>query len=567
MLVTIFINNHRAYPMMNWLKYSISLLGLTLCLPLFASNQVVFKEFTYTGKDELFSKPLNKNHYQNPILSGFYPDPSIVRVGEEYFLANSSFSFFPGVPIHKSRDLVNWELIGYALNRPSQLNLIDQQASRGIFAPTLRYHKGVFYLITTHVDGLGNFIVTAGNPAGPWSDPIVLPEVGGIDPDIFFDDDGKIYIAHNDAPEGEPLYDGHRAIWLWEYDPIKKKVIPESRQLLINGGVDISKKPIWIEGPHLYKINGWYYLLCAEGGTSEDHSQVVFRSRSLKEPFIPYERNPILTQRDLPLDRPDMVTSAGHADLVQTPTGEWWAVFLATRPYENVFYNTGRETFLLPVTWKEGWPVILEKSTPIPLQVKKPEMAEANNTAPSTTGNFVWKDKFAKPPLRSEWNTLNTPPASPWYRIKNGLHLTPSSTRLTGLSHAAFLARKQQHMGFEAETVLQLPLAKNISAGIVAFQNEKHHYFFAVRAEAKNYTIYIAKAKEGGEDIISSHSLPLHKEVTLGIDADKGKISFYYRDKNRNKNYLLKDVDGKYLSTKEAGGFVGTHIGLHARTE
>lgn len=542
--------------------------SISLCLGLPAvASQAVFKEFTYTGKDEMFAKPPAKDQFQNPILAGFFPDPSIVRVGDDYYLANSSFSFFPGVPIHKSRDLVNWELIGYALNRPSQLNLVNQQVSRGIYAPTLRYHEGVFYLITTQVDGLGNFIVTATDPAGPWSDPIVLPEVGGIDPDIFFDDDGRVYISHNEAPDGEPLYNGHRAIWMWEYDPKQKKIIKGSRQLLVNGGVDISKKPIWIEGPHLYKINGWYYLFCAEGGTSEDHSQVIFRSRSLKEPFVPYEHNPVLTQRDLPLDRPDMVTSSGHADLVQTPSGEWWAVFLATRPYENVYYNTGRETFLLPVTWKDGWPTILEKSTAIPLQLKKPSLVSSKEKIEPTTGNFVWQDKFTGPVLKSNWTTLNTPPASPWYKLNKGLHLTASSHKLTSLGHSAFLVRKQQHASYEAETRLLLPLKNNVSAGLVAFQSEKNHYFLAVKTTGKKATVFVAKAKEGGEDIIASGSLPVSKAITIGIEADKGKISFYYRDKNSAKIYLLQNADGKYLSTKDAGGFVGAHIGLHARSE
>ena len=216
------------------------------------ATTVEFYQFTYEGKDAVFSSPLKANEYRNPILAGFYPDPSITRAGEDYYLVNSSFAYSPGVPIFHSKDLVNWKSLGHVLVTPTQLPLQNQQTSRGIYAPTIRYHDGVFYMITTLVDVRGNFLVTATDPAGPWSEPILLPEIGGIDPDIFFDDDGKAYIAHNDAPAGKPLYDGHRAIWLWEFDLKTKTVVKNSARIIVNGGTDIAKKPIWIEGPHIY---------------------------------------------------------------------------------------------------------------------------------------------------------------------------------------------------------------------------------------------------------------------------------------------------------------------------
>ena len=161
-----------------------------------------------------------------------------------------------------------------------------------------------------------------------------LKEIDGIDPSFFFDDDGKAYVLNNGPPEGTPLYHGHRAIWIQEFDVAAGKLVGP-RKVIVNGGVDLSKKPIWIEGPHLYRIKGWYYLMCAEGGTGRGHSEVIFRAKSPWGPFEPYAGNPILTQRDLPPDRPNAVTNAGHADLVQMKDGSWWAVFLASRPYER----------------------------------------------------------------------------------------------------------------------------------------------------------------------------------------------------------------------------------------
>ena len=267
------------------------------------------------------------------MLAGFYPDPSIVRVEDDYYLVTSSFAYFPGVPIFHSRDLVHWTQIGHVLDRPSQLNLDSAGVSRGIFAPTIEYHNGTFYLLTTLVDRGGNFLVTATDPRGPWSDPVWLPEVDGIDPSIFFENDSVAWVLNNGPPIGEPLYQGHRAIWIQQFD-VRNKRLTGPRSVIVNGGVDLAAKPIWIEGPHLFRKDGWYYLLCAEGGTAEQHSEVVFRAKSPRGPFVPFRGNPILTQRHLPADRPNPVTSTGHADLVETPDG-WWAVFLGVRPYEG----------------------------------------------------------------------------------------------------------------------------------------------------------------------------------------------------------------------------------------
>ena len=277
--------------------------------------------------------------YSNPILAGFYPDPSICRVGEDYYIVNSTFAYYPGIPIFHSKDLVDWQQIGHVLDRPEQLNLDGLGVSRGVFAPTICYYNGIYYVTNTLVDGGGNFVVTAEDPVGPWSNLVWLPDVVGIDPSLFFDDDGTCYIIYNgEPPENKSLYDGHRALWMYEFDKKAKKTIGK-KYLIVNGGTDISKKPIWIEGPHIFKKEGYYYLIAAEGGTGYEHAEVVFRSKRVKGPYESYQKNPILTQRHLNPNRKNPVTCTGHADFVETPNGEWWAVFLGCRPYEHNFYN------------------------------------------------------------------------------------------------------------------------------------------------------------------------------------------------------------------------------------
>lgn len=360
-----------------------------------AAQEARFADFRYDGRSIERAVP-KAGEYRNPILSGYYPDPSVTRVGEDYYLVLSSFTHYPGLPIFKSRDLVNWTQIGNAIDRPGQLDTSGLAVSRGVFAPDISYHAGTFYIVNTCVDCKGNFVITAKDPAGPWSDPIWLP-FEGIDPSIYWEGD-RAWIVNNRAPNEPPRYDGHRAIWIQEYDWRAGRMVGPSTQL-VNGGIDLSKKPVWIEGPHIFRKDGWYYMTAAEGGTSVNHSQVVLRSKALTGPFVPWDRNPILTQRDLDPARPNPITSAGHAKLVQTASGDWWATFLATRPYEGDFYNIGRETFLLPVTWKDGWPVILDPGKPIPHVVAKPRLPAGPAPTQPTSGDFAYVDSFDAPKL------------------------------------------------------------------------------------------------------------------------------------------------------------------------
>ena len=530
-----------------------------------AATVAQFDWFEYQGQDAVFAAPLEPGQYQNPVLAGFFPDPSITRNGDDYYMTVSSFTYMPGLPILHSRDLVNWQIIGYALTQQSQLQMDGLQVSRGIFAPTLRYHDGTYYLITTVVDRGGNFILTATDPAGPWSEPIWLPEIDGIDPDIFFDDDGKVYIAHNGDPV-ESLYEGHKAIWLWQYDPKSQKVLPDSKRLLVNGGVDLSTKPIWIEAPHLYKHDGWYYLLCAEGGTADQHSAVIFRSRSLTEPFLPYSNNPILTQRDLAPERPDPITTAGHADFVQLPNGDWWAVFLASRAYQERYFNTGRETFLLPVSWQDGWQHILPAGQPIPYRPSVPELNVASVVEP-LTGNFTWRDEFDSNELNLHWNALRRFDHS-WLEFNNGhLQLTAKPDSLASMQQPAFISRRQQHTNFTASTALSVPAAP-VSAGIVAFQNEQYHYYLGVRQTSSGSEVFLQRANGATPENIASMPLPEGtNSVQLKISGNAGSISFYYVVADNDWQPVAIEQDALLLSTQVAGGFVGTMLGLHSHLE
>src|SRR5262245_26506144 len=281
--------------------------------------------------------------YRNPVLPGFYPDPSVARVGEWFYLVNSSFEFFPGVPIHRSRDLVHWEPLGYVLTRDSQLPLATAEPSRGIFAPTIRYHAGTYYMITTNVSHGGSFFVTAKDPAGPWSEPVSIAAPGGIDPSLFFDDDGKVYLTSTGSAPG--IYEA-------QIDVASGKLLTPQRIVWKGTG---GRYP---EGPHIYKVRGRYYLMISEGGTEYGHMVTIARASSPGGPFEPCPRNPILTHRDTQLNQP--IQGTGHADLVEDGAGNWWMVFLAFRPQGGFYWqHLGRETFLAPVRWDaQGWPVV-----------------------------------------------------------------------------------------------------------------------------------------------------------------------------------------------------------------
>lgn len=502
--------------------------------------------------------------FQNPVLTGFYPDPALCKANGQYYLTTSTFAYFPGLPIFTSTDLVSWKQIGNAMNRPSQMQLEGLGISRGNFAPGISFHDGTFYVICTLADAGGNYIVTATDPAGPWSDPYFLPEVDGIDPSIVFDGD-KTYIVYNSIPpENKSLYSGHRTIRMVEFDREEMKVVSENN-VLVNGGTDLSKEPVWIEAPHIYDINDYYYLMCAEGGTGPQHSEVIFRSKDIWGPYEPWDQNPILTQRDLDPSRANPVTTAGHADMVQMDNGDWWAVFLAVRPYEGNYFNTGRETFLAPVTWTEdGWPVINPDFEEVQYAYPMPSGEAADSSLPPFAGNFDFEDEFTNNELDLRYLMLRTP-TEKWYSTENGsLNLQLRPTTVNERSNPSYIGFRQHHLAGEASTMVSFdPEKSGEQAGLVVFQNSRHNYTFVKTMADGEAVVKLFKATEDGNEELASANAPagtLRLRVSFVNDA----YNFSYAGEEGSFTALAEGVPGRYLSTQEAGGFVGVTIGMYA---
>ncbi|WP_318311761.1 glycoside hydrolase family 43 protein [Flagellimonas crocea] len=545
--------------------------------PIKASNKPLFTKVVYEGNDQIYlDNPLQDNEFYTPILQGCYPDPAITRKGDDYYLVCSSFAMFPGVPIFHSNDLVNWTQLGHVLDRTSQLDVHDTGISQGVYAPGITYnpHNDTFYMIVTaFAGGLGNIVVKSKDPKQGWSDPIKL-DFGGIDPSIFFDEDGKGYIVHNDAPDkGKELYNGHRVIKIWEYDVENDKVIPGTDKIIVDGGVDITEKPIWIEAPHIYKKNGSYYLMCAEGGTGGWHSEVIFKSDSPKGPYIPAPSNPILTQRYFPRDRENKVDWAGHADLVQGPDNEYYGVFLAVRPNEENRVNTGRETFILPVDWSGEYPVFENGLVPLEPKLEMPE-GVTNKTGKDgylPNGNFTYTEDFSSENLDYRWIGLRGPREAFMERTKKGVQIIPFPTNIKEVKPTSTLFYRQQHNSFSFTTAMEYkPKSEKDLAGVVALQNEGSNYVFGITKKGKDHYVVLQKNKwpnRRGEivsEVLASEKLDYDGALELQIKANGDKYEFAYSKDGSNFKTVGGVVSGDILSTDVAGGFTGCLLGLYA---
>ena len=481
--------------------------------------------------------------YKNPIIPGFYPDPSICRVGEDYYLVTSTFHFFPGVPIFHSKDLINWKQIGHCLTTKTQLNLDKAKSSAGIFAPTIRYNNGTFYMITTNETVGKNFYVYTDDIYGKWSDPVWLNKEG-IDPSFFFDDDGKVYFTYT-------IFDG----------------IMQSEIDIANGKLLSLPKSIWKgtggrypEAPHVYKINGMYYLMLAEGGTEYGHMVTIARSSSPWGPFESCPSNPVLTHRDRGTHP---IQALGHADLVQAQNGSWWAVFLGIRPrdYPPV-HHLGREVFLAPVKWSDdNWPVFYNNGT-IELEM---ETDNISSKISHNNKNESFFDDFNKSELDLSWIFLRNPDKKSWSldNRPGWLCLTGLEINLNAVDSPAFVGFRQKHFDFEAKTLLEFnPLEIGNEAGLTVYMNEEHHYeigiinidnsaYLFVRKNVGDLSAIVVKEKFNGEKII------------LRISGDINNYYFAY-SKNDNKLKTVASGRTKYLSTEVAGGFTGVILGIYA---
>jgi len=537
-------------------------------------NSPVFSQVVYQGNDQVYIDfPLNPDEFYNPILQGCYPDPSITRKGNDYYLVCSSFAMFPGVPIFHSNDLVNWKQIGHVLDRTSQLKVENCGISAGVYAPQIIYNPNneTFYMITTQFSGgFGNIVVKTKDPFQGWSDPVKL-DFNGIDPSLFFDDNGKAYIIHNDAPDkGKELYNGHRVIKIWEYDVDNDKIIPGTDLIIVDGGVDLSQKPIWIEAPHIYKKNGLYYLMCAEGGTGGWHSEVIFISNSPKGPYKPSPSNPILTQRYFPKDRTNKIDWVGHADLVKGPDDKYYGVFLGIRPNQKDRVNIGRDTYILPVDWTGTFPVFENGLIPLLPKLKMPKGVTENKTGKEgffPNGNFTFADNFTSEKLDYRWIGLRGPREDFTTLTKKGLQINPFQTTIKDVKPTSTLFYRQQHNNFSfATTIDYKPTSEKDLAGIVCLQSERFNYVFGITKKDDAFYLVLQRTEKGQSTIIASTRIDVKNPIRLQVKAEGENYSFDYANDGTDFVNLGGNVSGDILSTNVAGGFTGNLIGLYATT-
>ena len=482
-----------------------------------------------------------KNHgYSNPIIKGMNPDPSICRVGEDYYLVTSSFHYFPGVPLYHSKDLVNWEQIGHVLSRESQLPLKDARSWSGIYAPTIRHHNGRFYMITTNCSANGNFIVTSDDPRGEWSDPMWI-NMPGIDPDLFWDEDGTCWYTGS----------GNDGIVQCRINPDTGEQLSEPRMIWYGTG---GRYP---EAPHIYKKDGWYYLLMSEGGTEFGHNVTIARSRFADGPYESAPHNPILTHfKQKTQGSP--VQGIGHADFVQAHDGSWWLVFLGFRIQGGQHHLMGRETFLAPVRWAENeWPVVnatgdlaLEMDVPtLPQQPFKPRQA---------------RNEFDSP-LGAEWSWIRNPDFSRYVIGDGMLRLYGTAYDLNEPSASpTFVGFRQQDIDFTAQTCLRLGNArKDDCAGMTVFMDSGSHYDVYIRkAGGKNVVgiRYAMGALNHVEETPVSGS-----KVYLRITGESEFYKLWYSTDGINFKMLGMNHT-RYLSSETVAGFTGIMTGLWAQS-
>ena len=547
------------------------ILALAACLAVLPAiaGDAVFTEVRYAGDDG--GQAVGPSQYRNPVIAGFYPDPSAIRVGDDFYLVNSTFGYFPGLPVFHSRDLVSWRQIGNAIDRADQLDYESDELTMGLFAASISHHDGTFYIANTcfYCDR-GNFIVTAKNPAGPWSDPVWLG-FEGIDPSLFFDDDGKAWMLNNGIPEGKMRYDGHRAIWIQQFDVAAKKMVGP-RKVLVDGGADPASKPEHVEGPHLFKHDGYYYLTAAEGGTGEQHAQMVWRSKHVTGPYEPWPGNPSLTQRDLDPARANPITSTGHAQFVELKDGSWWAVFLATRPYRGNQYNLGRETFLLPVTWRDGWPVILPRGESVPVVLERPALPRSPQTVP-TSGPIEWTERFTAGKLPPQWMTIHPPKKIKFRTGTDGLTLTPSPTPLgehgNGAQPAYVAHRLQHHRATLSATLAPYQPATGELVGLALLQNENYHYVVGLEGDERGTAVALYRRAGKDQPIAGERlariDLPSSKQpVSLRFQLDGPRLDVFYAAAPNQWNPVATGLDASLLSADVAGGFIGATFGPYA---
>ncbi|HEU6448599.1 MAG TPA: glycoside hydrolase family 43 protein [Verrucomicrobiae bacterium] len=524
------------------------------------------------------------NLIHNPILPGFFPDPTICRVGDDFYIANSSFEWFPGVPIHHSRDLVNWNFIGHALTRKSQLDLRGVPDSGGVWAPSLSYADGQFWLIYTNLrnTGMGRpfkdleiFLTTAPNISGPWSEPIELNSVG-FDPSLFHDDDGRKWLVNMlwDFRKGKSRFAG---IVIQEYDHRQKTLVGPMTKTF-------DKPGILIEGPNIYKRDGWYYLMLAEGGTGWNHGISMARARNILGPYEPDPQASVLTSRDdatLPLQK------AGHGELVETQNGEWFLGHLASRPIRtNAGENhsspdkteaaqaragfrcmLGRETCLQRVEWRDGWLRLAGGGTKPEPEITAPQLSEKNWPEISA------RDHFDSSKLATQWSSLRVPPDEFWLNLSD----RPGWLRLRGRDslHSLFdqslIARRVQHFKFIAETCMEFaPAHFTQSAGLICYYDTRTHFYLRVtHDDSRGRILGIALTDDGNYDELAESEIVVNdwKQFFLRAEIDSQKLQFRASPDGKHFRNIGPVLDASKLSDDYGTGlhFTGAMVGICAQ--
>lgn len=482
---------------------------------------------------------------RNPIIPGFHPDPSICRAGEDYYLVTSSFEYFPCIPIFHSTDLVNWEQLGYCVEDNAYLPLMHGNPNAsGIYAPSIRYSSGKFYVICTNVStseisgpGYGNFIVTSQDPGQGWSAPVWV-DTPGIDPSLFFDDDGKVYYCGSS--------DG---IIFCQIDPDSGEILSEKKHIWYGTG------GAYPEGPHIYKKDGFYYLMIAEGGTEYGHMETIARSVNVDGPYLPYMKNPIISNRSLGKS----VAGTGHADLVEDTAGNWWGVCIGIRPIcYPPKYNLGRETFLFPVVWNsEGWPEAGNKGV-------IEELFDTDLIQDEQVPYDGFYDDFKSAKLNMRWTYLYNPEKK--YIITNektGLKLKGMSTTLSDDDTLTFLGVRQEHHDCRIRVLMCFHPEENYEeAGLAVYLNRAHHYEIAkARDDGSDYII--VRRRIGSLWKIEAKVPYKTEEVYFEIIASKESYSFLYSTDDQNYRELGSG-EAKYLTTETGGAFTGNFFALYA---
>lgn len=519
-----------------------------------------------------------KQKIKNPVIPGFYPDPSICRVGEDYYLACSSFELNPGIPIFHSKDLVHWEQIGNAMTAQNGFYVEKNSMVGGVMAPTLRYHEGIFYLINDNFSDRGNYIVTAENPAGPWSEPHWLTDVPGIDASIFFDDDNKAYIMGTGDVWDNGAGKMERGIWLAEYDMEHFRMLGEP-VTIFNSALRVGASP---ESPHLYHIGEYYYLVIAEGGTEHYHAVMVARSRELFGFYEGNPANPVMTHRHMGFTCP--IINVGHADLVELPDGSWYAVMLASRLIEGECKNLGRETFLCPVIWERGWPLFSPQTGRLEWEYDAPVSLETTEyPVPKTFFDFEEEE------LEPQWVTWGSP-ERPFYKIEDSRLILRCESQVldeellpmrmdgqrSGKKYMSMLAQRQCQINTTAGCKMEFYPEGKESAGLAVVQAMNHQLHFERILDGGKQMLRVVLVTAdyncppympGFESVTNREVLAETRfdgqEILLQIEMKGEAFVLRYGTDTENLNELCK-VDGHRMNPEKVGCMSGTIIGMYA---